>query len=71
MIGILNARQTTAEGVVFAITSRQLMQSIDEHKDNTIPSIKLPNRTSIRGLDRIQQVKKIDDYVYMVKVIGK
>ena len=71
VIGILNARQTTAEGVVFAITSRQLMQSIDEHKDNTIPSIKLPNRTSIRGLDRIQQVKKIDDYVYMVKVIGK
>lgn len=69
VIGILNARQTTAEGVVFAITSRQLMRAIEEHKDNTGTMIKVPTRSSIRGLDRIQQVKKIDDYVFMVKVI--
>lgn len=71
VIGILNARQTTAEGVVFTITSQQLMQAIDEHKSNTVPPIKLSAKSTIRGLDRIQQVKKIDDYVYMVKVIGK
>jgi serine protease Do len=70
IIGILNARQATAEGVVFTITSRQLMRSIEEHKSNTIPQIKLPVRSTIRGLDRIQQVKRIDDHVYMVKVIG-
>lgn len=69
VIGILNARQTTAEGVVFAITSRQLMKSIEEHKAQSSTSIKVPTRSSIRGMDRIQQVKKIDDCVYMVKVI--
>lgn len=71
IIGILNARQATAEGVVFTITTRQLMQSIAEHKSDVSPQIKLSARSSIRGIDRIQQVKKIDDHVYMVKVIGK
>lgn len=71
IIGILNARQTQAVGVVFAITSRQLIRSIEEHKEkDSSLNIKLPTRSTIRGIDRIQQVKKIDDYIYMVKVIG-
>jgi hypothetical protein len=30
--------------------------------------VKTPAASSLKGLDRAQQVKKIEDYVFMVKV---
>ena len=30
-------------------------------------SIKLPSVNSLKGLDRVQQIKKLEDFVYMVK----
>jgi serine protease Do len=70
VIGILNARQTTAEDVVFAIKSKHILKSIQELKDaDTAVNIKVPATSSIRGMERVQQVKKIEDCVYMVKVV--
>ncbi len=70
VIGILNARQTTAEGVVFAIKSKHILKTIEELKDaDTAAHIKVPTTSTIRGMDRSQQVKKIEDCVYMVKVV--
>lgn len=69
IIGMLNARQTTAEGVVFAIKSKHIIAALEElKKDHIIEPIKLNVSSSVRGLDRVQQVKKIEDCVYMVKV---
>lgn len=69
VIGILSTRQTKAEGVVFATQSRYIFNALKElQKDTTYKSIKLPTTTSIKGLDRVQQVKKLADYVYLVKV---
>jgi S1-C subfamily serine protease len=70
VIGILNARQTTAEGVVFAIKSQNILRALDQlKKDTTYQNIKISSNSSLRGLDRVQQVKKIEDCVYMVKVV--
>jgi hypothetical protein len=70
VIGILNARQTSAEGVVFAIKSRHLLKTIEELKEvDTTARIKVPNTSSIKGMERVQQVKKIEECVYMVKVV--
>jgi S1-C subfamily serine protease len=70
VIGILNARQTTAEGVVFAVKSQHIMQVIDElKKKDSSQHIKLPGSSTIKGMDRVQQVKKISDCIYMVKVV--
>jgi S1-C subfamily serine protease len=71
VIGILNARQTTAEGVVFAIKSKHILKTIDELKsaDSASGNIKVPTSSSLRGLERVQQVKRIEDCVYMVKVV--
>jgi serine protease Do len=72
VIGILNARQTTAEGVVFAIKSKNIHRVIDElKKKDSTQHIKLSSSTNLKGLDRVQQVKKIEDCVYMVKVVLK
>jgi serine protease Do len=70
IIGILSARQTTAEGVVFATQSKYIYQVISQlkEKDKSFPELKLPSSSSLKGLDRTQQVKKISDFVYMVKV---
>jgi serine protease Do len=70
IVGILSARQTTAEGVVFATQSKYIYQVLDQLKssDKNLPDLKLPTSTSLKGLDRTQQVKKISEFVYMVKV---
>ncbi len=72
VIGILNARQTTAEGVVFAVKSKNIHRVVDEmKKKDSSQHIKLSSSSNLKGMDRVQQVKKIEDCVYMVKVVLK
>lgn len=70
IIGVLNARQTSAEGVVFAIKAKYIYNALTQLKktDTAFQHVKLPTTSSLKGADRTQQVKKIVDYVYMVKV---
>lgn len=69
IIGMLSTKQLTAEGVVFATQSKYIYQALNGLKQDTaFQSIRIPGTSSIRSLDRMQQVKKITDYVYMVKV---
>lgn len=69
VIGILSTRQTSAEGVVFATQSKYIFNALKElQKDSAYTNIKVPAATTIKNLDRVQQVKKISDYVYLVKV---
>jgi serine protease Do len=70
IIGVLNARQTTAEGAVFAIQSKYIYEALSQlqKSDTTYQRIKLPGSSSLKSSDRTQQVKRITDYVYMVKV---
>jgi len=69
VIGILSTKQVTADGAVFAIKSKYIYQALNNAKgDTALHRIKLPTSSSIKGLDRTQQVKKITDFVYMVKV---
>ena len=68
VIGIINTRQSTAEGVVFAITAKNIFHSIEQiNKDTSENTLKPPVSSSLRGIDRIQQIKKIEDCVFMVK----
>ena len=70
VVGILNARQTEAEGVVFAVRARNIVRFVDEVKAmDTDVQVKIPTQSSLRNLDRVQQVRKIQDCVYMVKVV--
>ena len=70
IIGVLNARQSSAEGAVFAIQSKYIHDALNElqKSDSAYKNIKLPVASSIKGIDRTKQVEKISDYVYMVKV---
>ncbi|MGZ3839078.1 MAG: S1C family serine protease [Flavisolibacter sp.] len=69
IIGILSAKQNTAEGAVFAIHSKYIISALSElQKDSSFRNVKAPQSSSLKGSDRMQQVKKISDYVFMVKV---
>lgn len=68
VIGIINTRQATAEGVVFAITAKNIFNTVEQiAKDTSAANLKLTSSSSLRGVDRIQQIKKIEDCVFMVK----
>jgi S1-C subfamily serine protease len=69
VIGILIGKQTTAEGVVFSSRTKNIFTALHEiKKDSTNEDrIKLLLPSSIKGLDRVHQIKKIEDCMFMVK----
>lgn len=69
IIGILNGRQSNQQGFVFAIRSQVILGMLHDYRK--LPAserVVTPIQSRIGGLDRTQQVKKIQDYVYLVKV---
>ncbi len=69
LIGILNAKQKTIEGAVFAIHSKYILGALTSlQKDTSYPRLKIPTGNMRNASSRKQQVKKISDYVFMVKV---
>jgi S1-C subfamily serine protease len=68
IVGILSTRDKQANDVVFASRSINISKAIEELKQDTA-HIKLnsPRNASLRGLDRVQQIKKLQDCVFMVK----
>jgi len=68
VIGILTGKQTEADDVVFAIQSKYIYQAVDNVKKNPIyQNVKINSRSNLSGLNKQQQVKKIEDCVFMVK----
>ena len=68
IIGIITARDSKADGVVYAAKSKNIFRLLDKLKkeDNRYELIKTPVNTNLKGLERIQQVKKMEEFVYMV-----
>ncbi|HEY2722619.1 MAG TPA: trypsin-like peptidase domain-containing protein [Chitinophagaceae bacterium] len=68
IIGILSAKEPDLEGAVFAVQSKYIYQALDELRQSPLyKNVKMPSKSSLVGLDNKQQVKKIEDFVFMVK----
>jgi serine protease Do len=69
VIGILTGRETDAKETVFAVQSKYIFQAVEDLKKNTsgYTNVKIPTRSSLAGMDKVQQVKKLRDYVFIVK----
>ncbi len=65
VIGIISSKETNADGVVFAIKSKNIYKALEEIRTSEL--IKLPSVATIKGMDRVHQIKKIEDCVFMVK----
>ncbi len=67
VIGIISSKETNADGVVFAIKSKNIYNALKEIKKDKDISIKLPTVNTLKDLDRVKQIKKLEDFVYKVK----
>ncbi len=67
IIGIITAKDSKADGVVYATKSRNIFKMIDElKKADTATNIKAPASNGLKGVERTQQVKKMEEFVFMV-----
>lgn len=68
VIGVISTKETEAEGVAFAIQSKYIFDAAEDlKKDANGVQLRIPVKSAVRGQDVRQQVKKIEDFVYMVK----
>lgn len=71
LIGVISGKQAGQEGAAFAIKSAYLLQMINElPKTDTSAAIALsqPQKNALSDQNRPQQLKKLKDYVFVVKV---
>jgi len=68
VIGILSAKETQTDGAVFAIQSKYIFKAVEDLRKNQLyENVKLSSKSTIGGMNKVDQVKKIQDYVFMVK----
>ena len=73
VIGILSTRQAQAEGVAFAVKSKNIYRMIEELKngdDTTFDKIRLPIHSALKGMERKQQITRVEDCVFYVKAFN-
>lgn len=70
VIGIISGKQTTSEGVSFAIKTNYLFKTIDNISTDSLKGIplRLNKKNTLARLPRKQQIKRMQSYVYQVKV---
>jgi S1-C subfamily serine protease len=69
VIGIVSGKQTQADGAAFAVKSDFLMRAVSNiPQDSLKQKITINKKNTLAGLNRTQQIKKMQDYIFMVKV---
>jgi serine protease Do len=70
VIGIISGKQTAAEGASFAIKTDYLYRAIESIPNDSLKGqpLKLNRRSTMQNLPRTQQIKRVRQHVYMVKV---
>ncbi len=68
IIGIITAKDSKADGVVYAAKSKNIFKLLDQIKklDEKEQSIKTPSSNALKGVDRVLQVKKMEEFVFVV-----
>ncbi len=68
LIGIITSKETDVTGVVFAIKSTNIYRAITEvRKQKEDEKIKISSAPILKGLNRVDQIKKMEAYVFMIK----
>lgn len=68
IIGILSTRDRQSDDVVFATKASNINRAIEElKKDSAFKDLQIPGKSSIRNMDRVEQIKRLQDCVFMVK----
>lgn len=70
VIGVITGKQITSDGASFAIKSNYLYKVLEAIPNDSLKGlpVNLNRKNSLMKLSRKQQIKKMQEYVYMVKV---
>ncbi|WP_343701910.1 trypsin-like peptidase domain-containing protein [Chitinophaga sp.] len=68
VIGIITGKQSSSDGIAFAVKSGHLKRLLDELPKDKYSKNDLKRKSQLIGLSRVDQLKKLEDFVYMVKV---
>jgi S1-C subfamily serine protease len=75
VIGVVNSSQHNAQGMVFAVRSKNIFRAVDSIKadsslqsiDSSLVHLHVPQTSALKGVDRQRQIKRIEDYIFIVK----
>lgn len=69
IIGIISGKQKGIDGAAFAIKTKALIETLNRIPEESLRgNIVLSSKNSLSNLPRTEQIKKLQDYIYMVKV---
>lgn len=70
IIGIISGKQAGSDGTAFAIKTKILSETLEQIPADSLdnPLLLPKKRSQLAGLPRTEQIKRIQDYVYIVKV---
>jgi serine protease Do len=69
IIGMISGIQTETMATAFAVKSPVILNVIDHVPlDSLTPPPMLPSQNKLKSIGRVQQIKKVMDYVFVVKV---
>lgn len=68
VVGIVTGKQTTSDGIAFAVKSAHLKHLLDEMPKDKQARKDWSHKSHLDGMNRVDQIKKLEDFVYMVKV---
>lgn len=70
VIGIISGKQKGIDGAAFAIKTKALMETLNSIPADSLngKNVILNNKNLLHTLSRTDQIKKLQDYVYIVKV---
>jgi len=69
VIAIINGKQKEADGAAFAVKTSYLLQSLEAiSKDSLDRKLQINKINHLKGLSRTAQIKKVQEFIYMVKV---
>lgn len=68
VIGIITGKQSTSDGIAFAVKSGHLKRLLDELPKDQFSRKDLKPYSQLAGVNRVEQLKRLEEFVYMVKV---
>ena len=73
IIGIISGRQTQTQGVAFAKKSAFILKTVQDIPADSLKNnpLVLNNKSTLAGLNRTQQLKKLKNYIFIVKVYNQ
>ena len=69
LIGVISGKQLDQQGAAFAVKSAYLKQLIAQLSNDSLDSpIRLPHKNQLAGTSRTKQLKRIEDFIFVIKV---